>query len=55
MKGINNHQPQDVPIQSGGLPPDLEDIFQGLPLLHLTKIELAGQMAEATMTPVRMS
>ena len=53
MEGISFHQPQDVPIQSGGLPPDLADIFQGLPLLHLTEIVLAGQMAGATSETVK--
>ena len=44
-----------MPIQPEGLPSDLSDIFQGLPLLHLFEIKLAGQMAGATTTPLRMS
>ena len=50
MIGIKNHQPQDVPIQPEGLPSDLEDVLQGLPLLNLEKM-LAGQMAGATPSP----
>ena len=53
MKGIKLHRPQDVPIQPEGLPSDRHDCLQGLPLLNQTKM-LAGQMAEATLAPVKM-
>ena len=42
-----DHQPQDVPIQPEGLPSDVDDYLQGLPLLHHDNM-LAGQMAGAT-------
>ena len=52
--GIRHHQPQDVPIQPEGLPSDRTEITAGLPCVnHLTKM-LAGQMAGATSTPLRM-
>ena len=50
---IKHRKLQDVPIQSGGQPPDLSDIFQGLPLIHLIEIKLAGpSMAGATSSPL---
>ena len=47
---IRHRQSQDVPIQPEGLPSDVEDHLQSLPLLYLDKM-LAGQMAGATSAP----
>ena len=55
MKVIKVHRLQDVPIQPEGLPSDLEDVLQGLPLQNLEKMLAGPTMAEATMTPVKMS
>ena len=54
MKVIKVHRPQDVPIQPEGLPSDHQEIVLGLPVNLLMKM-LAGQMAGATTTPLRMS